>query len=156
MLAMTTHTRAALMVTAFCILASPVVAQTWTADQQAVLAVVDETWAENDPTWVTRLTHPEMLGWGSTAPVPRDRATTGRWTDHAEESSTGLLHSLAPVGIVIREDVALVHYYASVSTEDAQGKRETTTSRCTDTLTRDTGSWLYLGWFCFDEPSEGS
>ena len=49
-----------------------------------------------------------------------------------------------------------MHYYASVSTEDAQGKRETTTSRCTDTLTRDTGSWLYLGWFCFDEPSEGS
>ena len=70
------------------------------------------------------------------------------------ENSTGLLHSLAPVGIVIRGDVAIVHYYASVSAEDREGKRETTTSRCTDTLTRDGGSWLYLGWFCFDEPSE--
>jgi ketosteroid isomerase-like protein len=153
---MTTHTRAALMGAALCMLASPLVAQTWSADQQAVLAVVDETWTENDATWVTRLTHPEMLGWGNTQPVPRDQATTGRWSDHGLENSTGLLHSLAPVGIVIRGDVAIVHYYASVSEEDREGKRETTTSRCTDTLTRDSGSWLYLGWFCFDEPSEGN
>ncbi len=151
---MITHTRAALMGAAFCILTSPIAAQTWSADQQAVLAVVEETWTENDPTWVTRLTHPEMLGWGNTIPVPRDQATTRRWSDHGLENSTGLLHSLAPVGIVIRGDVAIVHYYASVSAEDREGKRETTTSRCTDTLTRDGGSWLYLGWFCFDEPSE--
>jgi len=153
---MITHTRAVLMGAAFFILTSPVAAQTWSADQQAVLAVVEETWTENDPTWVTRLTHPEMLGWGNTIPVPRDQATTGRWSDHGLENSTGLLHSLAPVGIVIRGDVAMVHYYASVSAEDREGKRETTTSRCTDTLTRDGGSWLYLGWFCFDEPSEGN
>jgi hypothetical protein len=153
---MTTHTRSALIGAALCLLASPIAAQTWTADQQAVLAVVEETWTENDPTWVTRLTHPEMLGWGSTIPVPRDRAATGLWSDHGVENSTGLLHSLAPVGIVIRGDVALVHYYASVSAEDRQGKRQTTTSRCSDTLTRDGGDWLYLGWFCYDEPSEGS
>ena len=45
---------------ALCVLNSPLVAQTWTAEQQAVLAVVEDTWTENDPTWVTRLTHPEM------------------------------------------------------------------------------------------------
>ncbi len=153
---MSTHTQAALIGAAFCMLTSPVLAQTWSADQQAVLAVVEETWTENDATWVTRLTHPEMLGWGNTNPVPRDQTTTRRWSDHGLENSTGLLHSLAPVGIVIRGDVAIVHYYASVSAEDREGKRETTTSRCTDTLTRDSGSWLYLGWFCFNEPNEGN
>ena len=153
---MTIHTRAALIGAALFMFSSPLVAQTWSTDQQAVLAVVDETWAENDPTWVTRLTHPEMLGWSSTNPVPRDQASTGRWSEHGLENSTGLMRSLAPVGIVIRGDVAMVHYYASVSEEDREGKRETTTSRCTDTLTRDTGSWLYLGWFCFNEPTEGN
>jgi hypothetical protein len=153
---MTIHTRAALIGAALFMLSPPLVAQTWSAEQKAVLAVVDDTWTENDATWVTRLTHPEMLGWGSTTPVPRDQATTGRWSEHGLESSTGLMHSLAPVGIVIRGDVAIVYYYASVSAEDREGKRETTTSRCTDTLTRDTGSWLYLGWFCFDEPTEGT
>ena len=153
---MSTYTQAALIGAAFCMLTSPVLAQTWSAEQRAVLAVVEETWTENDATWVTRLTHPEMLGWGNTNPMPRDQTTTRRWSDHGLESSTGLLHSLAPVGIVIRGDVAIVHYYASVSAEDREGKRETRTSRCTDTLTRDSGSWLYLGWFCFNEPNEGN
>ena len=154
---MSSQTRAALLGgVALCILNSPLVAQTWSSEQQAVLAVVEETWTENDPTWVTRLTHPEMLGWGNTIPMPRDQSTTRRWADHGLEDATGLMHSLAPVGIVIRGDAAVVHYYASWSEEDREGKRETTTSRCTDTLTREANTWLYLGWFCFDEPTEGS
>ncbi len=153
---MTIRSRAALIGAGVFMLTTPAAAQTWTTEQQAVLAVVEETWAENDPTWVTRLTHPEMLGWSNTIPVPRDQATTRRWGDHGVENSTALLHSLAPVGIVIRGDVAVAHYYASVSAEDREGKRETTTSRCTDTLTRDSGSWLYLGWFCYDEPTAGN
>ena len=139
---------------ALCVFASPLVAQTWSSEQQVVLAVVEETWVENDPTWVTRLTHPEMLGWGNDIPVPRDQSTTRRWSDHGIENSTGLMHSLAPVGIAIRGDVAVVHYYASVSAEDREGERETTTTRCTDTLTREGGQWLYLGWFCYEEPTE--
>ena len=141
---------------ALCAFTPPLVAQAWSAEQEAVLAVVEETWVENDATWVARLTHPEMLGWNNTSPVPRNQATTGRWTEHGIESSTGLMHSLAPVGIVIRGDVAVAHYYASVSAEDREGKRETTTTRCTDTLTREGGQWLYLGWFCYDEPNEGN
>ena len=141
---------------ALCVFASPLVAQTWSSEQQAVLAVVEETWVENDPTWVTRLTHPEMLGWGNDIPVPRDQSTTRRWSDHGIEDSTGLMHSLAPVGIAIRGDVAVVHYYASVSAEDREGERETTTTRCTDTLTREGGRWRYLGWFCYEEPTEES
>ena len=148
--------RALLLLAVAALFAVPVSAQQWTAEQQAVLAVVEDTWTENDPTWVTRVTHPEMLGWSNEFPVPRDQATFGRWSRHSLETSTGLMHSLAPVGIVIRGDAAIVHYYASWSEEDREGKRETTTSRCTDTLTRDGGQWLYLGWFCFDEPTEGS
>jgi len=145
---------AVLSAATLCLLTAPLVAQTWSPDQQAVMAVVDATWTENDATWVTRLTHPEMLGWSDSSPIPRDQATTGRWSDHGLESSSGLMHSLAPVGIAIRGNTAVAHYYASVSAEDSDGKRETTTSRCTDTLIREGGEWLYLGWFCYDEPSD--
>ena len=138
------------------LLTSPLVAQTWSPEQQAVMAVVEMTWVENDAGWVTNLTHPEMLGWSNNNPMPRNQATTQRWSDHGLESSTGLMHSLAPVGITIRGETAVVHYYASVSAEDSDGKRETTTTRCTDTLTKEGEAWLYLGWFCFDEPSEGN
>ena len=135
---------------------SPLVAQTWSPEQQAVMAVVEMTWIENDAGWLTGLTHPEMLGWSNSNPMPRNQATTQRWSDHGLESSTGLMHSLAPVGIAIRGETAVAHYYASVSAEDSDGKRETTTTRCTDTLTREGGAWRYLGWFCFEEPSEGN
>ncbi len=137
----------------------PVSAQEWTAEQQAVLAVVEQSWVDDlgkDATWVDRFTHPEMLSWGNTYPVPRDQTASKRWSEYGDENSTALVHSISPLGIAVRGDAAVVHYYATVAAEDREGKRETTTSRCTDTFTREGGQWLYLGWFCFSEPTEGS
>ena len=144
---------------ALVILASPLVAQTWSPEQQAVLAVVEQSYVDalgKDATWVDRYTHPEMLSWGNTYPVPRDQAATKRWSEYGYENSTALIHAIAPVGIAVRADVAVVHYYATIAREDREGKRETTTTRCTDTLTREGDTWRYLGWFCLDDPNEGN
>ncbi|HBD98345.1 MAG TPA: hypothetical protein DC060_09110, partial [Gemmatimonadetes bacterium] len=65
---------------ALALLTSPLVAQTWSAEQQAVMAVVEMTWIENDAGWVTSLTHPEMLSWSNSFPMPRNQATTQRWS----------------------------------------------------------------------------
>ncbi len=142
---------------ALCVFASPLVAQTWSSEQQAVLAVVEQSWVDDlakDATWVDRLTHPEMLGWNNTDPVPRGQTDTRRWSEYGDENSTSLIHTIAPVGITVRGDAAVVHYYSTVAAEDREGKRETTSSRCTDTLTRDGNTWRYLGWFCFEEPND--
>ncbi len=142
---------------ALCIFASPLVAQTWSSEQQAVLAVVEQSWVDDlgkDATWVDRLTHSELLSWGDDYPVPRDQAHTKRWNEYGDENSTALIHTIAPVGITVRGDAAVVHYYATVAAEDREGKRETTSSRCTDTLTQDGNTWRYLGWFCFEEPND--
>jgi len=136
--------------------APPVAAQTWTPEQRSALAVVEQSWVDDlaeDATWVDRLTHPEMLSWGTNTPMPRDQATAKRWSEYTDENSNALIHTIAPVGIAIRGDAAVVHYYATVASEDREGKRSTTISRCTDTLTRAGNSWRYLGWFCFDEPN---
>ncbi len=77
-----------------------------------------------------------------------------RWSEYDDQNSTALIHTIAPVGITVRGDTAVAHYYATVAAEDREGKRETTTSRCADTLTRDGNTWRYLGWFCFDEPTD--
>ena len=144
---------------ALCVFTLPLVAQTWSAEQLAVLAVVEQSWVDDlgkDPTWVDRLTHPEMLSWGDEYPVPRDQAASKRWSEYGDQNSTSLMHTIAPVGITIRGDAAVVHYYSTVAAEDREGKRETTSSRCTDTLTRDGNTWRYLGWFCLEAPNEGS
>ncbi len=144
---------------ALCVFASPLVAQTWSSEQQAVLGVVEQSWVADlakDATWIDRLTHPELLSWSKDYPVPHDQATAKRWTAYGHGNSTALMQTIAPVGITIRGDAAVVHYYATVAAEDREGKRETTTSRCTDTLTRDGNTWRFLGWFCLDEPNEGN
>ncbi len=139
------------------VFASPLVAQTWSSEQQDVLAVVEQSWVDDlgeDATWVDRLTHPELLSWGDDYPVPRDQAASRRWSEYGDENSTALIHTIAPVGITVRGDAAVVHYYATVAAEDREGKRETTSSRCTDTLTQDGNTWRYLGWFCSEEPND--
>ena len=49
---------------ALCVFGSPLVAQTWSSEQQAVLAVVEQSYVDalgKDATWVDRFTHPEVL-----------------------------------------------------------------------------------------------
>lgn len=131
-------------------------AQSWSPDQESALAVVERSWEDDlskDATWIDRLTHPELLSWGNGYAIPRNREAARRWSEYQDQNSTALVHSIDPVGIAIRGDVAVVHYYATVAEEDRDGQRETRTSRCSDTLTRTGGTWLYLGWFCFLEPS---
>ena len=143
---------------ALCIVASPLVAQTWSAEQQAVLAVVKQSYVDalgKDATWVDRFTHPEVLSWGTGEPVPRDQADRRRWAEYGYENSTALIHSIAPVGIALRGDAAVVHYYATIAREYRDGRRETHTNRCTVTLTRDGETWRYLGWLCLEESTEG-
>lgn len=140
-----------------CGLAPRVAAQTWSPEQQSALAVVEQSWVDDlakDATWIDRLTHPEMLSWSNDTPIPRDQATAKRWSEYGDENSTALIHTISPVGIAIRGDAAVVHYYATVASENREGERSTTTSRCTDTLTRAGNTWRYLGWFCFDEPDD--
>ena len=135
---------------------APVAGQTWSAEQQAVLRVVEQSWEEDlgeDPAWIDRLTHAELLSWGNTYPMPRDQEESKRWSEYGDENSDALLHTISPVGITVRGDAAVVHYYARIAAENRDGERETTTSRCTDTLTQDGTTWRYLGWFCLDEPS---
>lgn len=139
---------------ALCVFASPLVAQTWSSEQQAVLAVVEQSYVDalgKDATWVDRHTHAEVLSWTNTQPVPRDQADMRRWAEYGYENSTALIHSIAPVGIVLRGDVALVHYYVTVAREYSDGTRATYTTRCTVTLTRDDDTWRYLGWLCSRE-----
>lgn len=136
------------------VLTSPLAAQTWSPEQQAVLAVVEQSYVDalaKDATWVDRFTHPEVLSWDGTEPLPKNQAERKRWAEYNYENSTALIHSIAPVGVALRGDAAVVHYFATIAREYRDGSRETHTSRCTVTLTREGGTWRYLGWLCMGE-----
>ena len=146
-------------IVSLCVVTAPLAAQAWTVEEQGVIAVVEQSYVEalaKDVTWVDRLTHPEVLSWGTGEPVPKDQSNRKRWAEYGYENSTALMHSIAPVGIALRGDAAVVHYFATIAREYRDGRRETHTNRCTVTLTRGDDGWRYLGWLCIEEPSEGT
>jgi hypothetical protein len=130
-------------------------AQTWSAEQQAAWAASESTWERDlnkDSGWINDATHASVSAWGMDYPAPRGRDSVHRWAQHGQSTGTMLMYDLAPLAIVVAGDTALVHYYYTTASKTAEGKNETTHGRCSDTLVRDGGKWVFLGWSCSDEP----
>lgn len=130
-------------------------AQTWNAEQTAAWEVSAATWERDlnkDSAWINDTTHASVSAWGMDYPAPRGRGSLHRWAQHGQSTSTMLMYDLSPLAVAIAGDTALVHYYYSTASKSAEGKNETTHGRCSDTLVRDGGKWVFLGWSCSDEP----
>jgi hypothetical protein len=130
-------------------------AQTWNAEQTAAWEASTATWERDlnkDSAWINDATHASVSAWGMEYPTPRGRGSLYRWAQHGQTTSTMQMYDLAPLAIAIAGDTALVHYYYTTASKNAEGKSETTNGRCSDTLVRDNGKWVFLGWSCSDEP----
>ncbi len=136
---------------------TPVVAQTWSAEQLEVWTVIQAQWQaamEKDATWPDRFLHDRFLGWSNENPAPRSKASTRRWTRYGDENSTTLMQELHPLGIVVHGNTAVAHYLYSTATEDREGERETTHGRYTDILVRDGGTWQFIAWHGGDDAED--
>lgn len=137
------------------LLAGPIQAQTWNAEQTAAWEASKATWERDlnkDSGWINDATHASVSAWGMEYPTPRGRSSLHRWAQHSQSTNTMQMYDLAPLAIAIGGDTALVHYYYTTASKNAEGKNETTHGRCSDTLVRDGGKWVFLGWSCSDEP----
>jgi hypothetical protein len=92
------------------------------------------------------LLHSSFLGWTRDTPMPRDKASTQRWSKYEFADSNVIELELSPVGIVVAGSTAVAHYYYSQATENSEGKRETVHGRYTDILVRDGGEWRFVAW----------
>lgn len=147
--------RMSLAVLSMCVCAGAVQAQSWTAEQDAVWKAVSATWAKDlkqDNSWMTQDTHPAVSAWSRDYPTPRGRDSIVRWNKVNQQSQTMTEYDLTPGAISIAGDAAIAHYYYSTASKKADGKIEVTHGRCSDTMVRENGRWLFLGWSCSDEP----
>lgn len=131
-------------------------AQSWSAEQTAVWQTVQKTWEmdqKQDSSWITSMTHPNVAGWGTQNPAPRNRQSMARWAKFDSEESKLLMFELAPLSIATADDAAVAHYYYSTSSQGADGKRKTEKGYCTDTLVKQGDGWVFLGWNCGVIPS---
>lgn len=134
---------------------SPAAAQQWDAQQTEVWTAVSDSWNRNidNGAW-----HVDMVanayGWGGNSIVPNSLGDIQRNSSIFGAEGKVLNHRLSPVRISIHGDTAVAHYFAEVTENDHEGKRESTTERCSDTLVKHEGTWKFLGWGCADLNSD--
>jgi len=122
-------------------------AQEWSAAQKDVWKNVEAYWnlgAQRDVDGMLAYFHDDYLGWSNQSPLPSGKATTRKWVKHQFETTTEVLHTIQPVGIVIQGDVAIVHYYYVVLETNAKGEEETSRGRWTDVLKKQGDRWVLI------------
>jgi len=122
--------------------------QQWTSEQNEVWATVEAAWqADKDgKNWFEEYCHPNCLAWDFINPMPRDKSNLNKWFNAYKPISKILEYQISPVGIVVKDKTAVVHYYARVLSESYEGKKEKEISRWTDILIKEGDKWLYIAY----------
>jgi ketosteroid isomerase-like protein len=68
-----------------------------------------------------------------------------RFFDHFFPAGETYVHEERPIDIIVRGNVAVVHYIVSAHSKNESGEHTSTEARWTDTLIKENGRWLLLG-----------
>ncbi|MDX1701424.1 MAG: DUF4440 domain-containing protein [Melioribacteraceae bacterium] len=124
-------------------------AQEWTEEQQEIWKVIDNAWKLEKDTksqiW-PKVMHPDGIGWNNETPMPRNKEMMTRWSNFYNERNILLEYQLHPMAIIIKNNIAIVHYYYFTVSQLKDGKTETVKGRWTDIWIKEGTEWLALAW----------
>ena len=126
-------------------------AQTWSAEQQEILTVLDKTWEgiKNKEDWIEEFVHENTVYWDWDNFAPRTREQLSEWESFSSSDGTEYrVVTIRPLAVVVEGGTAVAHYYASIGLEDDEGIQTTSERRCSDILIRDDGDWKFFTWVC--------
>jgi ketosteroid isomerase-like protein len=131
-------------------------AQKWTAEQQEVWKTINAQWqAEKEgKNWIAEFVHPDCIGWNMNTPMPRNKETTNRWFNAYQSFSKTIEFQIDPYAIVVKDNMAIAHYYFLTLNENYDGKKVWEKGRWTDILIKDGVKWQLIGWQGGVEKSE--
>jgi ketosteroid isomerase-like protein len=128
--------------------AVPLFAQEWSAEQKEAWASEVGYWkavAENDTANAVSFLHDDYRGWNYGGSVPGSKESSKISFSHFSTTTKTFFHNPTPIAILVRGNVAVVHYVISFHSTNEKGEHETTEDRWTDTLIKEGGKWLLLG-----------
>ena len=126
----------------------PLFAQEWSAEQKEALAYEVSFWkaySDRDQAGILALIHDDYKGWSYGSSLPAGKASTKTAFAHSFPINKVFIHEVTPIAIVVRGNLAVVHYVFSEHGTNEKGEHETTEARWTDTLIKEGGKWLLLG-----------
>ena len=123
-------------------------------EQTEVWSVVLESYKDIDSknaNWSDKYVTEDAMVWGGSTPMPRNRDSVKRWDKFQFSIGETVVSEYSPAAIVVHNSTAVVHYYYSNGTKDAEGKQKITHGRCSDILVKDDKTWKFVAWHCNDE-----
>jgi ketosteroid isomerase-like protein len=129
-------------------MSAPLFAQEWSAEQKEVLAFETAFWkavADRDQAAALALMHEDYQGWGYGSYLPSGKASAKASFAHSFPATKTFYHEVTPLKILVKGNLAVVHYILSGHGTNEKGEHESGDERWTDVLIQEGGRWLLLG-----------
>lgn len=123
-------------------------AQEWSAEQKEAWASEVAYWkaiADRDEANAVAYLHDDYKGWFYGDSLPAGKASAKTVFSHNFPVTKVFYHQVTPVSIVVRGNMAVVHYVLSAHYTNEKGEHESGEQRWTDALIKEGGKWLLLG-----------
>tara|TARA_B100000809_G_scaffold77091_1_gene74872 strand:+ start:369 stop:836 length:468 start_codon:yes stop_codon:yes gene_type:complete len=134
-----------LLVVAIIFFAGLLNAQSFSKSEQKVIDAVKSYWSDSvgkdKNAWIDAF-HDSYKGWDVDNKVVSTKENNIKWINYSWGKSTTLFWDITPIGVVLHDDIAVVHYYYTTIDKDKKSGKETTTKgKWTDVILNDGGEW---------------
>ena len=123
-------------------------AQSWSSEQKAVWAGVEEYWAtgtSSNPMSFLNYFDDSYTGWSYDQETPGTKSDAVKSLSYWLNKGKVQFYVITPAKIWVNGDFAYVHYYYTQVTEGADGKPNTEKGRWTDILMKKSSKWMLVG-----------
>ena len=123
--------------------------------QSDVLIVIEDQWdaeQKGEKDWIERLVAEDFVGWANNWPAPRNRSSVQLWDRFSDKHGSKMIeHELYPLSILVRDEVAIVHYLYTTAMQSKDGDVEVSNGRYTDILVLTEDGWKFIAWHGGDD-----
>ena len=129
----------------------------WTDAQQGLWRFVEQSWVDDageTGKWPGEYVHEKVRTWGAEWPVPRGRASMGKWNTFRDERTQLLQYELFPHDVIVEGNTGVVFYSVVEVREGADGKSERSVQGLVETAIREGRAWKYIGLTGFEMGGE--
>jgi len=130
-------------------LPAPLLGQALTAEQAEVWQAVEECWRADferrDAGALVDCFHEDYTFWWAGDVLPFDKALVRRVVPRFVGGHNTVAYDIRPARIVVRGDLAIVHWGVRGFEMTEDGTRSEWTERISMTMVKENGRWLYFG-----------
>ena len=122
--------------------------QEWSEEQKEVWKNVETRWdleAKQYLEVAMDIFHDDYSVWFNQDALPINKASLRKRVVHFLETTKIVIQDIQPVEIKIYDNVAIVHFYYSRITKNAEGQETNQSGRVTDILMKEGDKWVLIG-----------